>query len=277
VQPEFLAEEDVAAGKLAPYQALYVVDECVSRAAAEAIDAWVKQGGVLYCSAGAATRDEYDESQNTLAFAQGIWPPEEGEITHERHAYNERGDLPGLQPMARATVTLPDDAAPIELPVLGHRHSLRPDQGTVIGTFDDGGAAAVVREHERGRVLYLGFLPMLAYGQLAGFKPTTLEENWPEAPRRLVKWGLDNAGVQPAVQTDVPVVEATLLDGPNGAVVVLANFTYQPVEKLTVRVRLARPITGVRSVGAGDVPFEATEGGVTFSLPLEWTDLVVLK
>jgi hypothetical protein len=42
-----------------------------------------------------------------------------------------------------------------------------------------------------GKVVALGFLPMLAYAQGAGFKPTTLEEKWPEPPRRFAQLALD--------------------------------------------------------------------------------------
>ena len=61
IQPNFLREEDIDAGKLKDYKVLYITDWCVSRKASAAIDEWVKNGGVLYLSAGAATRDEFYE------------------------------------------------------------------------------------------------------------------------------------------------------------------------------------------------------------------------
>ena len=277
IQPEFLAEEDIAAGRLADYQALFMTDQCVSKAAAGAIEAWVKAGGVLYASAGAAGRDEFYEPSSALAFCQGVWPAEPEEFARERHAYNERVDLPGLEPMSQATVKLPGAADETKLPVLGYKHDIRPDQGEIIGHFDDGNIAAVVRRHERGRVIYLGFLPMLAYGQMAGFKPTTLEEKWPAAPREIVAYALREAGITPTVRTDAPVVEATLLTGPKGSVVVIANFTYEPIDRLTVTVRLPDEAKTARSVEHGDLALEAVPGGARFSLPLDWTDLVVLQ
>ncbi len=276
VQPQFLREDDVAAGALDEYRALYVVDRCVSTAAARAIDAWVKGGGVLYASAGAASMDEYGDPQSTLAFGLGTWPAEAHEFAAERHSYNERTDLPGLKPMAQATVQLPGGEA-FTLPVLGYKHDIHLDQAEAIGHFDDGKIAAVTREHERGRVIYLGFMPMLAYGQLAGFKPTTLEEKWPAEPRELVAWALREAGVEQRVETDVPVVEATLLEGTPASAVLLANFTYEPVQELTVTVRAARKFASATSTENGEVALENVDGGVRFTLPLEWTDIVVLK
>jgi len=277
VQPEFLCEQDVANGELADYKVLFLTDQCVARAASKAIEEWVASGGVLYCSALAASRDEYNDPQTTLAFCQGIWSPEPDDVTKERHRYNERVDLPEMAPITRAAVKLPGWQHEIALPVLGQMHRVRPDQSEVVGRFEDGDVAAVVRQHERGSVLYLGFLPMLAYAQMAGFKPTTLEEKWPEEPRRLVAWALAQAGVVPTVQTSAPVVEATLLTGKAGSVVVIANLTYEPIETLAVTVRLPQAPKTATSVEQGELELRQVPGGVTFSLPLEWTDLVVLR
>lgn len=277
VQPEFLAEDDVSGGKLGAYKVLYVADECVSTAAAVKIDEWVKAGGVLYCSAGAAARDEFWEPSSALAFCQGIQAPEEADFTRQKHRYNERTDLPGIKPICRVSVRLPESETEIDLPVLGHRQALRPDQGHVVARFDDDTPAAVVRQYGSGKVLCLGFQPMLAYGQMAGFKPTTLEENWPARPRQLVAWALEQAKVTPAVRAGVPVVEATLLSGKEGSVIVLANFTYEPIDRLVVDVRLPGKPTSAKSVEHGELQVEPTADGVRLSLPLDWTDLIVLR
>jgi hypothetical protein len=39
-----------------------------------------------------------------------------------------------------------------------------------------------------------------------------------------------------------PVVEAGLYDAPTGTALVLANFSYRPIEALAVRVPIARPL-----------------------------------
>jgi hypothetical protein len=51
------------------------------------------------------------------------------------------------------------------------------------------------------------------------------------------------------------VVEAGLYDAPAGTALVLANFTYRPIEGLTVRVPLTKPVQVVRSVEHGSLPF----------------------
>ncbi|MEJ7593754.1 MAG: hypothetical protein WKF77_19625 [Planctomycetaceae bacterium] len=220
VQPDFLREEEVAAGELKNYKVLYIADWCVSRKASAAIDEWVRAGGVLYLSAGAATRDEFYEPY-VPAFAADLWPKDAAQrLVSERsakkefalgtsHSYNERTDLPTIRPLAKATVNVSDQK--FDLPVIGVRLDLLPKVVNPIAVFDDGAPAGAVVAHGRGQVVGLGFLPMLAYGQLAGFKPTTLEEKWPADPRALVSLALDTAKVTPTARASAPVVEVNLL------------------------------------------------------------------
>jgi hypothetical protein len=192
------------------------------------------------------------------------------------HAYNERVDLPTIKPMTECRISLPTSAA-FGLPVLGGELPLRGDVPNPIARFADGAPAGAVVGYGSGKVIGLGFLPMLAYGQAAGFKPTTLEEVWPEAPRRLVQLALTAANVSPKATCDRPVVEASLLTGPAGSVVILANYTYQPVRDLTVDLRLDRPVSRATSTEGVEVRLERTGDGVRLHLPLEWTDAVLLQ
>jgi hypothetical protein len=282
VQPDFLSEQDVEAGRLKDYKALYVVDWCVTRAASAHIDEWIRAGGVAYVSAGAATRDEYYEPY-VPPFAAKAWGSDAPDVARrfvaERHAYNERGDLPGIKPLT--TVAMRDDAPASKIPVIGCRLDFAKQAesgGEVIARFADGKPAAAVLKHGKGTVLGIGFCPMLAYGQMAGFKPKTLEERWPPGPRGFAQRVLDRAGVTPVARADVPVVETSLLHTPGrGYVLALANYTYQPVARLTVDVRIPTGHIGKpRSTEGREMTAEPTPDGVRLTLPLDWTDLVVI-
>ena len=280
VQPDFVREEDVEAGRLTDYKVLYVVDWCVSRRASAAIDAWVKDGGIVYLSAGAATRDEFYEPY-VPPFAQAVWPDDAAaKLVKEKHNYNERADLPGIKPMARVAVNFnaKGDEKGFELPVIGCRLNLREaktDQPAQFSWFDDGSPAGRIEKHGQGSVIALGFMPMLAYGQLANFKPTTLEEKWPAEPRQLVDWPLANAKITPVAKASVPVVETSLLTGPKGSALVLVNYTYQPIKELTIDVRLPQKPTRAISCEQGRVRTERAGDSWRITLPLDWTDIVL--
>lgn len=276
VQPDFLREEDMTAAKLKNYKVLYITDWCVSRKASAAIDDWVKAGGTLYLSAGAATRDEFYEPY-LPPYAATVWPADaaaqmKSQVRETGTAirYNERTDLQSLKPMATVKV------GAIEMPVLGARLSLKAPAAAGAATFDDGSSAATTVSYGRGRVQALGFMPMLAYGQMAKFKPTTMEEKWPAEPRTLIATPLQLANVTPAALANVPVVETSLLNGPAGAALVLVNYTYTPIKALTVDLKIPDAFKKATSTEGKPVRMTRTKMGTRLELPLDWTDIVVL-
>lgn len=275
VQPDFIREEDVTAGALAGYKALYVTDQCIARNASARIDAWVRAGGTLYLSAGAATRDEFF-TPYIPPFARQAWPDDAASrFIDEHHSYSERTDLPGIKPIAHVQVHL--NKRSFDLPAIGCRLNLRTEVPSPIATFDDGKPAGAVIGYGGGKVVAVGFMPMLAYGQLAHFHPTTLQEKWPSEPRELARLPLELAHIAPVAMADVPVVETSLLTGPKGSALVLANYTYQPIASLKINVHVDHGVAKAISTSGSAVQMEKIDGGVRLTLPLKWTDIILLR
>lgn len=274
VQPDFLREEAIEAGRLDRYKVLYINDWCISRAASEKIDAWVKAGGVVYLSAGAATRDEYCEPY-VPPFAATAWPADAGmKMQTQSHRYNERTDLPKIKPMTTAKVTI--DSKEFELPVLGVRCPMSESQHD-IAHFADGSVAGSIHNYGKGNVIAVGFMPMLAYGQGAHFKPDTLAEVWPAEPRELIQIPLTAADITPVADCDTPVVETSLLSGEHGSALILVNYTYKNLDSITIEVKSSQRIKEATSNDGKKIQMTPTPQGVRLTLPLEWTDIVVLK
>jgi hypothetical protein len=253
VQPNFLDEEQIASGALKNIKVLYLIDWCVSRDASAAIDQWVKDGGVLYLGAGAATRDEFYEPY-LPGFAKAVWPDDATKqfVVEQGHTYNERTDLPKIKPMGTAN----------GIPVIGCRMPLRAggDESTI--------------SYGNGKIFAVGFMPGLAYAQGAHFAPAALKEKWPEAPRAVIARPLEAMRSMQQVRASVPVVEASLIKGPKGSAVVLANYTYEPIDHLVLD--LHGNFTTATSTEGVPVKLEKRDTGVRLELPLTWTDIVVL-
>lgn len=274
VQPNFLREEDVDAGKLKDYKVLYITDWCISRKTSAAIDEWVKNGGILYLSAGAATRDEFYEPY-APPFAKAIWEDNPTQkIINEQRTYNERTDLQRIKPLTTSTIRIGEQQ--FNLPVLGVRLDMRAAAGQ-FATFGEGKTAGVSIPYGRGRIIAVGFMPMLAYGRLANFKPTTLEEKWMPEPREIVKMALDAAKIEPVAKADIPVVEVNFLKGENASAVVLVNYTYQPINSLAIDLKLSAPVKQAVSVQGSQVQLQKTTNGVQLNLPLKSVDIILLK
>lgn len=275
IQPNFLREEDVEEGKLKNYKVLYITDRCITRNASEVIDKWVKSGGILYLAAGAATRDEFYEPY-TPPFAKIVFGENAAnKIINEKHNYNERIDLPKIKPLTNVTINLNQQT--FNLPAIGSRLNLL-ENTKKFATFADGKAAGIITNYGQGQIVAVGFMPMLAYGQLANFKPTTLEEKWTPEPRAIIKMPLEAAKIVPVAEANVPVVETNLLTGGEGSVIVLANYTYQPIKDLMIDVQVTKPFKQAISVEGKSVKVQKLENGkIRLQLPLDWTDMIILK
>jgi hypothetical protein len=67
------------------------------------------------------------------------------------------------------------------------------------------------------------------------------------------------------VELSEPVVESGVYDAPQGTALVLANFTYQHIPKLKVRLGLPRPCKRVQSLEHGSLPFKIEQTGASGS------------
>jgi hypothetical protein len=251
---DMLSEEDVAAGRLQRYDVLYVTDPNIATHAGEAIMRWVGEGGWLYGACGAGSRNEFDEPARDLAPAFGI--DSTIRTTTQPGKYHIRGALNGLPYVDEVAVDakLGINAA-ARFGVLGAQIQFSPTTGRVVGRFKSGRPAAVVNTFGKGRAVYVAACPGLSYLKDAGFVPTALQERYPAVQRRFINAVAMARGATRLVELSEPVVEAGVFDAPQGTALVLANFTYRPIEMLTARVPVARAVHRVHSVQAGDLRF----------------------
>ncbi|MFM7169917.1 MAG: hypothetical protein ACKOYH_03555, partial [Cyanobium sp.] len=89
---------------------------------------------------------------------------------------------------------------------------------------------------------------------------------------------VEAAGIRPVVAASDPVVEASLLTCPRGSAIVLANYTYEPIPSLTLRLHRDLGHAVGTAVSTEGVPVKMRRDGETLvlELPLEWTDIVLL-
>jgi hypothetical protein len=189
-----------------------------------------------------------------LARAFGIEPAVQVDV----HAgeYRVRGSLNSMEYFDRVRLDRsPLLREPATFGALGVQVTFKPTTSRVVGRFKQNTPAAVVNELGRGKAVYLGACPGISYLKDAGFVPAQLKEEYPAMQRHILT-GLPGArGVTRLVELSQPVVEAGIYDAPAGTALVLANFTYRPIEALTVRIPLANPARSVRSVERGPLSF----------------------
>jgi len=275
---DMLTEEDVEAGRLADYGVLYVTDPCITEAAAGAIRRWVEAGGHVYGSCAAGSRNAFGEPASGLADVFGIRPTVEPAVQPGR--YDIRGALNGLPYTDQVRLAGAGGAA---FGAIGVKVRFEPQAARTLGTFKDGSPAVVENAFGRGRAVYVGTCPGISYAKDARFVPDRLAEKWPEAQRTFITDAARRRQVPRLVELSHPVVEVGVWDAGGATALVLANFTYEPIRGLGVRLRAAGPVTRVRSVEKGPLEFAAVEGTssdgrrVAFEVDLGLSDIILIE
>jgi len=175
----------------------------------------------------------------------------------------------------------------VEFGTVGCKVAVTPAGATVVGKFQDGSPAVLTHSFGRGRTVYVAGTPGVASVKDARFVPRELKEVWPAAQRQLITGLARSAGAPRVVELSHPVVEAGVYDAPTGTALVLANFTYQPIKELRVRLPVTKLPKTVRSVTLGELKFSPIAKGssiakqltkvIEFVLPLGLNDIVLLE
>lgn len=275
---DLVTEDDVAMDNiLSKYDVLHVAGEWIDHRLPAKIEAWVKDGGVLYASGGLGIFNEFNEADPAMLKVLGLASAETSK------------NLAVIRPVLELPVAPPIGEISFEggkIPAVGLKQILVPTDAKVLGTWADGRPAVTVRELGKGRAFAVGTLAGCSYmrtglpvqpfprgGNLCPVTPTAFD---PTAAK-LARLGVDAKPVEEPAVCDNPFVEAIVMDGPAGSVVTLANWTAEPVKNLTVKVRLPAKPKEAKSVQAGQaVPAEFKDGVLTLTTDLEWADHILL-
>jgi hypothetical protein len=160
---------------------------------------------------------------------------------------------------------------------IGVRLAPAAEDATVTGRFGDGSPAVLTHPVGKGRAIYAATCPAIAYAKEAKFVPRALKEKWPPSLRAWINAAARAAGAPRLVELSHPVVEAGVYDAPAGTALVLANFTYERIPDLRVRLSVPRKPVRVVSAERGPVAFEAEGRAVTFTLDLGLNDIILLE
>jgi hypothetical protein len=254
-----------------------VAGEWIDHRVPAKLEAWVKNGGVLYASGGLGLFNEFNEADPALLKVLGLASAE------------TKKNLAVIRPVMELPVAPAIGEIAFEggkIPAVGLKQALVPTDAKVLGTWSDGKPAVTVRELGKGKAFAVGTLAGCAYmrtglpvqpfprgGNLCPVTPTTFDP----AAAKLARLGVDARPVEEPAVCDNPFVEPILMDGPAGSVLTLTNWTAEPVANLKVQVRLPAKPKEAKSVQAGKpLAAEFKDGVLTLTTDLEWADHILL-
>lgn len=277
---DFVVEGD----DLKDRKVLFLLDRHVSRAASQAIAAWVEQGGTLFATAGAGMFDEYDRANETLRKLLGI--EHKGFEESKDPVVFEKQDLPFAERLARVAKCEATGNADID--VFGLRSIVLPEAATEIqARFDDGKPALTRRRVGKGQAYCCAFLPGLSYYQPAlpkrpvdrGMTDDTyshfLAVDFDKGAQTLVE---SCTGGSSPVRCDHRLVESMVLRSDKGVAIPLINWHPDPVKGLKVVVDDALSAGRKASLATGaPVRVEMQDGRRVFVLDLAVADTLLLR
>jgi hypothetical protein len=275
---DLITEDDIAElDALKAYDVAYFAGEWADSRAVKKLTAWIENGGVLYAAGGVGHLNQFNSPNPEMLKLLGL-----KSVATRKNLVVVRTLLE--LPLAPTIGTIALDGGKIA--ATGLRQALEPDAAKVLGTWDDGAAAVTVNERGKGKAFAVGTLAGCAYmktglkqvpyargGRHVVCNPTDFA---PDA-KKLALLGVEARPVRRDVVCSVPLVEAIMIDHPDGALVTLVNWTNSPIKDLKVEVKLDYAPKSVRSVEAQkNVAVEAAGGGVKITTDLNWADYLLL-
>jgi HEAT repeat protein len=263
-QPELVTDEQVAAGALKHYDALYVLDPIVPDAVREKIAEWTKAGGLLWTCADALSRNEFNEPADAVKALTGI----ERKLAEAslQKAKPTNATKPG------STVTAIAGQSDIRAHTVAGEGLTKVTafgSSKIRARYDDGGPAWIEAPCGKGKVVFIGHRAGLTYTQkkirLPGHHPI-----WADAPRAPLIAPLIESGVERELVLSDPAVMASPMSSTDGTVIILHNM--QPTPRRDLKLSLREPASP-HSVAAftggrlAPLPFEFREGRAWFTLP----------
>jgi hypothetical protein len=295
VPVDFVSDDDlVDEASLARYKVIFLSARHLARAAATGLKRWVAQGGWLIGVAGAGTLDEYDEPLGVLDEVFGI---RRSEVTvTEKRCWAKEG-LAWLPALGE----IPAEGGSV--PVLAAFDKLTPAAAEVRLRTTEGAPALLSSGFGEGRAIRFAFFPGAAYLQPAfprrPFHRGTTDESFNHflptrfnhAVARLVLSELRAAKVDipvaarrdgssdltVALDSPPPPLDVGVIDSSEGSAVVLANYTGERIDHLTVTLRTQEQFGRVLAARAGPLVPEQGPGTVSVTLPLGWGDIITFR
>ncbi len=289
---DFVTENDVKAGLLKDYRALYVCGANLERGAAEGIHRWVQGGGLLFATAGAARKDEFDAPLTLLDVDLGRGTQQR----YERYRGPLRARLELLFEKPLDRLVAGTNAPMSDFDALCSRETFTPvPDARVLGRFrSDNAPAFVAHQVGKGTGYYIGTLPGQSYlkpalkvapqgkGGEEGGLALTEPLGFDRAAQDAILLPLQEAHIAPDITVVHRGVVTGRLSSPRSLVVPVVNLAEQQEGTLkdleiVVREVASKPKRVWSCFYPKGVPFTYADHILTLKLPtIRSADVVVL-
>jgi hypothetical protein len=276
-------QEIVKDDALSRYAVLYVADPQVRRDVQRKIAAWVRSGGRLHVGVGGACWDEYNQPCSVLDPVLGVSGRgallQTGGLRLITPSYSSavrKYDYRKLETLRVSQELLGDE---VQIPVWGMTLKCAPTTAQVLGVYSDGSPALLLNAYGKGEALLVGALLGAAYTDQrypAGTSRIADIENG-TGVRRVALAMTNRAGLRRPVTLSIPGIYASVMSNVGATLVFLNNATGEAIPNVVVHVDGYSKNASVESLTHGKRATRVDERGLRFEMPLEHTDIVVIR
>ena len=295
---DFLSEKMIEQGNLSQYKVAYLSGTCISENSAEQIKRWVQKGGTLVLTANAALKNQFNRP--LTVFDEML--PVKRISSFEISKFLNSGRY--LDSLKVEDIVTTNTGARLDVISVKQKMVVKP-KSMVLGTFSDSSPAVVYGRYGKGSVYCEGFLPAIAYIRNALIERNRVMEKiqdvnalpepepyevvsddllikrafepwkYPAEYRDFICLPMVNAKLDMPVKCSVPLVDAVIMDSKKGSVLVLSNYTFQPIKDVLLDVKVNQRVLRVESVHSGQLTFRKSGfNRISFSVPLIETDFI---
>lgn len=160
VPVDMISEDDLLDGLADRYQVIYVTQQFLHSKAVKRLAKFAENGGTIIALCGGGM---YDEFQRLNPDAEKLWGVSAPKIEKDEKLpmILAKQDLPRYVPVDRVDFL---GSEIHDVPVVAWKQPMKPAPGVkVIASFSDKSPAAVTRDIGKGRAVFFGFLPAIAY------------------------------------------------------------------------------------------------------------------
>jgi len=286
---DHITEKDCADGLLNKYRTLYICGQNLDRKAALAVKAWVKNGGTVFATAGAARKDEFDAPLTELDDVLGRGKT----VTYERYKgpLRARLELPFVK--ALDTVKLADGTS---FPAFCSREEFQVvPTAQMLATYQNGKPALIANAYGNGRTYYAGILPGQTWAKAAlpivpqgkgGSHTAPQMAEWLDrnpVAGKVILTPLQQAKITPDVVANHRGVITNRLQSDKSTVITVVNLALEAdgeLKNVELRVNATRPVKRAWSCyyPKGSLVTGMKNGVTTIRIPkLGPADVVVLE
>lgn len=280
IPADWLPEEEVAS-RLNGYRLLYIVDPNVSREAQQAIGDWVRQGGILFTLAEAATRDEANQPLSLVESLAGDGASVRLDKSKPLNAYEETQGLYDVPVFGQVRWTA--GTKPFTFEVAARKELLAIPGATALALYEDDSPAAVAFDCGKGKVIRIGTSLGTALARTA--KPAFTRPVMDD--QRIFDWNVEGIylypftvrpGLSRRLRVSKPGVAANFFEKPDGAVLLMADYESSAAKRVNVDAEFSFPYSACQTATGESLPVERQAGRTMVrNVPLATSQVLLLR